>query len=99
WRGTSASEAETETSPGVLFASGYIAGGTLCGLLLGFIFMAVAPETLNFGSALGLSENMAKIVAVIGFAVLAVILVRVGTQKTPEPELPPPNTAIRPGRP
>ena len=34
-RGVSASEAETETSPGVLLASGYIAGGTLCGLLLG----------------------------------------------------------------
>src|SRR5207253_8826603 len=28
WRGVSASEAETETSPGVLLSSGYIAGGT-----------------------------------------------------------------------
>src|SRR5262249_61484209 len=39
WRGVSASEAETETSPGVLLSSGYIAGGTLCGLLLGFVVM------------------------------------------------------------
>ena len=31
-RGKSASEAETETSPGVLLSSGYIAGGTLIGL-------------------------------------------------------------------
>ena len=39
WRGESASEAETETSPGVLLSSGYIAGGTLCGLLIGFLVM------------------------------------------------------------
>src|SRR5207249_5099340 len=35
-RGVSASEAATETSPGVLLSSGYIAGGTLCGLAVGF---------------------------------------------------------------
>jgi len=35
-RGVSASEAETETSPGVLLASGYIAGGTVCGLIIAF---------------------------------------------------------------
>jgi hypothetical protein len=35
-RGASASEAETETSPGVLLASGYIAGGTVCGLIIAF---------------------------------------------------------------
>ena len=45
WRGVSASEAETETSPGVLLSSGYIAGGTLCGLLIGFV--AMAPGGLN----------------------------------------------------
>src|SRR5947199_549207 len=39
WRGVAASEAETETSPGVLLSSGYIAGGTLCGLLIGFMVM------------------------------------------------------------
>src|SRR5262249_47420579 len=45
WRGVSASEAETETSPGVLLSSGYIAGGTLCGLLIGFV--AMVPGALN----------------------------------------------------
>jgi hypothetical protein len=35
-RGVGASEAETETSPGVLLASGYIAGGTVCGLIIAF---------------------------------------------------------------
>src|SRR5205823_4587368 len=33
-RGKPKTEAESETSPGVLLASGYIAGGTLCGLLV-----------------------------------------------------------------
>jgi putative OPT family oligopeptide transporter len=45
WRGVSASEAETETSPGVLLSSGYIAGGTLCGLLIGFV--AMVPGAMN----------------------------------------------------
>ncbi|MCS7044795.1 MAG: oligopeptide transporter, OPT family, partial [Gemmataceae bacterium] len=35
-RGTAATEVETETSPGVLLSSGYIAGGTLCGLIIAF---------------------------------------------------------------
>jgi putative OPT family oligopeptide transporter len=35
-RGVSASETETETSPGVLLSSGYIAGGTVCGLFIAF---------------------------------------------------------------
>ena len=44
-RGVSASEAETETSPGVLLSSGYIAGGTVCGLLIAFF--AVLPDQFN----------------------------------------------------
>ena len=44
-RGVSASEAETETSPGVLLASGYIAGGTLCSLVIAFF--AFMPEQFN----------------------------------------------------
>ena len=46
-RGVSASEAETETSPGVLLSSGYIAGGTLCGLLVGFLKMGADAEVLG----------------------------------------------------
>src|SRR5207248_6529440 len=52
WRGVSASEAETETSPGVLLASGYIAGGTLCGLLYGFLVMAASVELFGLPSDL-----------------------------------------------
>jgi hypothetical protein len=90
WRGKPASEAEAETSPGVLLASGFIAGGTLCGLVIAFF--SFSPETFKFlevgsklfgedwakGEALG-----AKILALIAFAVLAAILVWVGTRKSP----------------
>jgi hypothetical protein len=88
WRGVSASEAETETSPGVLLSSGYIAGGTLCGLIIGFF--AMLPKTFN--DALNLSpylvqswqtEDAKNLIALIAFAVLAVVLLKVGTQKEP----------------
>ena len=51
-RGKPKSEAETETSPGVLLASGYIAGGTLCGLIVAFF--AFLPESFNDALNLGL---------------------------------------------
>jgi uncharacterized oligopeptide transporter (OPT) family protein len=87
WRGVSASEAETETSPGVLLSSGYIAGGTLCGLLIGFAFMILGSETM---SRLGLpatylQTDAAKILAVVMFAVLGAILLWVGSRKETEP--------------
>ena len=44
-RGVSASEAETETSPGVLLSSGYIAGGTLCGLVIAFFTFLPTAST------------------------------------------------------
>ena len=44
-RGQAVSEAEAETSPGVLLASGYIAGGTLCGLVVAFF--AFLPQSFN----------------------------------------------------
>jgi putative OPT family oligopeptide transporter len=90
-RGVSASEAETETSPGVLLSSGYIAGGTLCGLLYGFLVMGLPTSVIdhmNLGkSSLGIADYLdsvtAKIVSVIMFALLAVILFNVGSRKTP----------------
>jgi putative OPT family oligopeptide transporter len=91
WRGVSASEAETETSPGVLLSSGYIAGGTLCGLLYGFLVMGLPRariEALKFGQNFGkeyvAGESVeAKLISVAAFAVLALILLRIGTQKSP----------------
>jgi hypothetical protein len=51
-RGKPKSEAESETSPGVLLASGYIAGGTLCGLIVAFF--AFLPESFNDAINLGM---------------------------------------------
>jgi putative OPT family oligopeptide transporter len=91
WRGVSASEAETETSPGVLLSSGYIAGGTLCGLLIGFLIMLLPKKFITalqvggqwFGDAYAKGEtDPAKIVAVVMFLILAAILLWVGTRKT-----------------
>jgi putative OPT family oligopeptide transporter len=87
-RGVSASEAEMETSPGVLLASGYIAGGTLCGLIIAFF--AFLPdwwnEALNIGRHFGKDwpdeATPAKLIAVAAFAVLAVILFVVGRSKS-----------------
>src|SRR5262245_27748804 len=55
-RGGSASDVETETSPGVLLASGYIAGGTLCGLIVAFFavpYMADFNRAINLAAPLG----------------------------------------------
>jgi putative OPT family oligopeptide transporter len=90
WRGVSASEAETETSPGVLLASGYIAGGTLCGLLYGFLVMGLPRAFIDslklgqlFGKEYGDGESVeAKLVSVAAFAILAVIALWVGKQRT-----------------
>jgi uncharacterized oligopeptide transporter (OPT) family protein len=105
-RGVSASEAETETSSGVLLASGYIAGGTLIGLVIAFF--AVLPDAFNaainlgayFGPAYNAPESpYPKLVALIAFAVLAVVLLRVGSQKAPvrDADNVPPQPDTQPG--
>ncbi len=86
WRGVSASEAESETSPGVLLSSGYIAGGTLCGLLLGFVFMALPllglpPNALGLTTKNYLTSDNAKIVALVAFAAIGAFMLWVGSRK------------------
>ena len=92
WRGAGSSEAETETSPGVLMSSGYIAGGTLCGLLIGFLVMMVPKsiiEALNLGQHIG-KEYVAgetiegKMISVGMFVLLIAFLLWMGTRKAPE---------------
>jgi putative OPT family oligopeptide transporter len=91
-RGVSGSEAETETTPGVLLSSGYIAGGTLVGLILAFfVFLGDRfNEVLGIGATLFGKEyaegetDPSKIVAVIMFVFLAVFLGYIGTKKSPE---------------
>lgn len=89
WRGASASEAESETSPGVLLSSGYIAGGTLCGLLIGFLVMIPGGflKSLDLAPMLGAGYNAEdavepKLVALAAFALLAGILLWIGSQMT-----------------
>jgi uncharacterized oligopeptide transporter (OPT) family protein len=79
-RGVSASEAETETSPGVLLSSGYIAGGTLCGLLIGFLFMW-KPHLATSGTLL--PELSAKVVSLVLFLGLGGFLWWIGSRKSP----------------
>ncbi len=88
-RGRSASETETETSPGVLLSSGYIAGGTLCGLILAFF--AFLPDEFNkslnlggswFGEEYAKGElPAAKTASLVMFLILAAILLLIGSRK------------------
>jgi hypothetical protein len=87
WRGRSASEAETETSPGVLLSSGYIAGGTLAGLVIAFFVFL--PESFNkaldFSRLFGEhydpeTSTDAKCFALAAFGVLAAILLYIGSR-------------------
>jgi uncharacterized oligopeptide transporter (OPT) family protein len=108
-RGKPKSEAESETSPGILLASGYIAGGTLCGLLTITFFELFEPlkKSLNLGFHFFASANdegklewnpdevlAAKIAAVVMFGLLGAFLLWVGSRK----ESPPSNEATQPPR-
>jgi uncharacterized oligopeptide transporter (OPT) family protein len=93
----SAAESESDTSPGVLLASGFIAGGTLCGLGLTFFYFLPNSEKILETMALGPkflpkifpqvgewdvdTAPIPKIVALIAYAILAFILLLVGTKK------------------
>jgi uncharacterized oligopeptide transporter (OPT) family protein len=92
-RGVSASEAETETSPGVLLASGYIAGGTLCGLLIGFLVMllpSAVMESIDLGQFIKdyADSTEAKIVSLVMFAGLGAVMLWVGSRKQPVEGIP-----------
>jgi uncharacterized oligopeptide transporter (OPT) family protein len=96
WRGKPKTEAEAETSSGVLLASGYIAGGTLCGLIIAFF--AFLPDSFNEainlgGHIFGATGNgkltwkpekstPAKLAAVAMFGVLAGVLFWIGSRKS-----------------
>jgi putative OPT family oligopeptide transporter len=88
FRGSSRSEAETETSPGVLLASGYIAGGTLCGLIVKF-FTFLPPgfnDSLNIGqhfSHWNLEEDIGpRITSLITFLGLGGFLFWIGSRRS-----------------
>ena len=70
-----ASELESEMSPGALFSTGYIAGGTMGGVLIAFC--AISPELTN-KMAIWKDVPYQTATALITFAVLAVLLTLVG---------------------
>jgi putative OPT family oligopeptide transporter len=99
-RGKPKTEAESETSPGVLLSSGYIAGGTLCGLIIAFF--AFVPELQNainlglhfFGEVsekTGKKEwkpdevGWSKVVSLVMFMLLGGFLLWVGSRKESPP--------------
>jgi hypothetical protein len=87
-RGVSASAAESETSPGVLLASGYIAGGTLVGLVIALLNLLPREIYEHMMSYVDLSKVFSgpgpRIASVVAFAVIGAILVWIGTRKSSE---------------
>ena len=70
-----------DSSPGILYASGLIAGGSIAGIGLALLFVYE-----NLGSALDLSKHFPDFAAsnwtaVIMFTLLMIALFRVGSRK------------------
>ncbi len=79
--------AEGDKSPGVLMASGYIAGGAIAGILIAFLAGVPAMEGLNarieaFGNANPFrTGDMSNLLSMIPFAILIIILYMTGREK------------------
>jgi len=76
------SDAENETGPGVLLASGYIAGGSIMAVVFAFMqFQPSIPKALDFSSLMG---TLAKsdLLAVGMFGLVCVILLVVGAMRS-----------------
>lgn len=90
-RGKSTSSTDTETTPGVLLSSGYIAGGTLCGLIVTFfafskpILEAVAVGVPFYESADAIQKehltNVSNLISLGTFLTLAVVLLWLGSRR------------------
>jgi len=78
---------KSETSPGVLLASGYIAGGSLAGVVAAFMeFSPSLKETLDFGKIVDEQGVVnSSIIAVAVFALLVLFAVLVGMGKLFKP--------------
>jgi putative OPT family oligopeptide transporter len=72
------SAAESEMSPGVLLSSGYIAGGTIAGIVVALVglkwAMAIPADKLGAWAASGLTT-------LVAFGVLCVLLLAVGARR------------------
>ncbi len=72
-----------ETSPGVLLASGYIAGGSIAAVIV--TFLEFAPDLKDWldlsGKVKGIEEHWANGLAIAGFAALVLFAIGVGLGK------------------
>ena len=79
--------AEGDKSPGVLMASGYIAGGAIAGIIIAFL--AGVPFMGGFNAAISrfaetnplLREGVADLAALVPFAILIIVLYLTGREK------------------
>jgi hypothetical protein len=85
--------AETDKSPGVLLASGYIAGGALAGVAYAFLNLSEGITTrLNGFEDWSKANNIfylgpnAGLLSLIPFAILAVVLYLVGREVIMKPK-------------
>lgn len=74
--------AKTESSPGVLLSSGYIAGGTLGGVLIAFLEFAPALKAkLDYAKVVEGTWLQDKAAALVVFAGLIALLLLVGSER------------------
>jgi putative OPT family oligopeptide transporter len=90
------SEAEADSSPGVLLSSGYIAGGTIAGVVAAFMtFLGDSVlDIINLNKAFADNPTMTALLAsevptLAAFGALMVILLVVGVRKREDPGLEP----------
>jgi hypothetical protein len=69
----------SDMSPGVLFSTGYIAGGSLAGVIIGFI--SLSDRAVEFLGGL-IAVPQYDSIALAAFGVLAVALTYFGLRKT-----------------
>jgi putative OPT family oligopeptide transporter len=78
---------KAETSPGVLLASGYIAGGSLAGVAVAFLeFAPTFKQSINFERIVEqMGVDASSVVALAGFGLLILFAVLVGTGRLFKP--------------
>src|SRR5262249_26220751 len=79
-QGASYSEADQDSSPGVLLSTGYIAGGAIGGVLIAFLSFPQTEKVLKWMADLGknISDPEANWPAVCAFSGLCLMLLLVG---------------------
>ena len=80
-RATKKSAAESDMSPGVLFSSGYIAGGAIAGIVVALITMSPSiSKLMDFSESFGgFAQN--DLTSVLAFGGLTSLLLLVGAEK------------------